>query len=175
MRAAKLRIEPVARRTALFYRDDLDRLTVLQRRIERHHGTVDTRATAAMPEFAMQVVSKIHRRRSMRQRNHASLRREHVDMVVIERGLTQLLPRLGSALLAVFAFRYVVFPGEQLTQPRDLFIVFLVGAELATVATRARFLVTPMRRHAILGELMHLLGTDLHFERTAVVADHDRM
>ncbi|WP_238361252.1 hypothetical protein [Burkholderia thailandensis] len=40
---AELRIEPVARRAALLHRDDLDRLAVRERRVERHHRAVDAR------------------------------------------------------------------------------------------------------------------------------------
>ena len=56
-------IKPVAARSALFGGHHLDTLAVLQWRIQRHHRTVDPRATATVPKIAVQVVGKINRRR----------------------------------------------------------------------------------------------------------------
>ncbi len=61
-------------------------------------------------------------------RRNARLRRQHVDVVVVERGVAQMLP---AALLGIAVAFDIVFPGEQLTQPRHLLVVLLALAVTA--------------------------------------------
>ncbi len=100
------------------------------------------------------------------------MRGQHIDVVVVERGLAQLRPGLVAGL-GGRTIGHLVLPRQQLPQPGDLVVVLVAGRELPAVAARAGLLVAPVRGHAVFGEAVHLLGADLHLERAAVVADHD--
>ena len=151
--------EPVARRAALLCRHDLDPLCVRELVVERHHLAVDLRAAAAVAEVGVHVVGEIDRRRARGQVDHLALRREDIDGV-IEQAVAPVVLRLAA--------EHLLLPGEHLAQPGDL------GVELL-VRLRALFLVAPMRGHAVLGMLVHLVGADLHLERLALRAHHRRM
>jgi hypothetical protein len=79
--------------------------------------------------------------------------RQHVDAVVKQ---ALVLHRTGQ----------VALPGQQLAQHRDLGVVFARGGH-ARVALGAGLLVGPVRRHAVLGMVVHGLGADLDFDRLA--------
>ena len=64
---AKIRIQPVARRTPLLRRDDVDLLAVLEHVVERHHLAVDAGAPAAVPEPGVDVIGEVDRRGAARQ------------------------------------------------------------------------------------------------------------
>ncbi|MNY23128.1 hypothetical protein D3C86_1567780 [compost metagenome] len=119
----------------------------------------------------MQVIGEVHRRGALRHRYHARLRGQHIDMVVDGRML-ELLPR---RILVRDRVVGIVLPRQQLAQPGDLLVVALAGRELPAVALAAGFLVAPVRRHAVFGEVVHLLRADLHLERAAIVADDHRV
>ncbi|MNS54654.1 hypothetical protein D3C72_874610 [compost metagenome] len=167
-------------------------------RLQRHHLPIDTGAPAAVPQVGMQVIGEVHRRGAGGKLDHARLRRQHVDAFIRVRrrldriavlagsrpagsglagvgfegfgfasvGISGLLPRLAPAF-------DIAVPGQQLPHPRQLAVVFAGRRNLAALG--ARFLVAPMRRHAVFGELVHLARTDLHFERAAVIVRHHRM
>ena len=79
---AEFGVQPIERRAALLDGDDLDRLAIGQRRVQRHHGAVDARAAAAVAEVGVQHVGKVDRRRAGGQLDHGGLRREDVDAFV---------------------------------------------------------------------------------------------
>src|SRR5690606_34924498 len=58
--------------------------------------------------------------------------------------------------------------GEKLAQPGDFVVVAIPPAGAA-------LLVAPVRRDTVLGEAVHLGGTDLDLQRPAVVGDDDGM
>ena len=162
LEVAEFRVQPVARRPAHLGRDDFDALAVLQRRVERHHVPVDLGPAAVVPEVGVQRIGEVDRRRSRGQVNHPALRRHHVHRVVQRRLLELLHPRRR--------IRHLVAPRQQLPQPRDLLVEGAFGARAGP-----GLLVTPVRGHAELGVLVHLLRADLHFQRAPVRADHGRV
>ena len=62
LQEVQLGVEPVHRRAALAHGDDLHRLAVLQRRLQRHHRAVDARAAAAVADVGVQRVGEVDRR-----------------------------------------------------------------------------------------------------------------
>ena len=119
-----------------------------------------TRApTQWWPTSVCTEVGEVDRRRAARQRLDLALRREDVDLLRVE-----LDPQVLQELLRVadFLLRF-----EQLAQPLKVLLVAL-GADAA-------FLVLPVRRDALLGDPVHLLGADLHLERQAALADDRRV
>jgi hypothetical protein len=70
----------------------------------------------------------------------------------------------------------IALPGQQLAQHGlaglgHALLELARGAD-AAIALGARFLVGPVRGHAVLGMLVHLLGADLHLQRPALVVQH---
>ena len=131
--------------------DDLDDVAVAQPGAQRHHLAVDARADALMADVGVNRVGEVDRRRVARQRLDLALRREDVDLLRVELDLQVLqeLLRIADLLL----------PLEQLPQPQEVLLV--------AVRADAAFLVLPVRGDALLGDLVHLGGADLHFEREA--------
>src|SRR5512139_4201268 len=80
----ELRVQPVAVRLRTFRGEDLDALTAFERRVERHLPAVHPRAAAAVADFGMNPVSKVHRRRACDQIEHVATWREHVDPIVLD-------------------------------------------------------------------------------------------
>ncbi len=120
----------------------------------------------------MQVIGEVDWRCPSGQLNDASLRRQHINALIrLVQGRTQDV--LTRGLTGLFGSLDVGVPGQQLAHPRQLAIVVTGGSHLA--AARACFFVAPVRRHAILGELMHFVGTDLYFERPSLLIRHHRM
>ncbi len=168
----QLGIEPVHRRAALADGDDLHRLPVAQRGLQRHHLAVDARAAAAVADVGVQRVGEVHGRAAGRQLDDAGLGCEHVDAIFKGRRIGR-----GGGRLALGLGHEFALPREQLAQHglarlRHLVLERTRGAD-ARVALGAGLLVGPVRGHAVLGVLMHLARADLHLERTAgVVLDH---
>ena len=97
----------------------------------------------------MNGVGKIHRRGAARQRQNFSFGREGVDLFGIQVHLQR-----GHELRRL---AHLAGPLDQLAHPDDSLIVAFGNA-------RAVF-VSPVRRHALFGDAMHLLGANLHFKR----------
>src|SRR5690606_36405064 len=138
--------------------DDLHGLAVFEPGRERHHHSIDAGPPAAMTELGVDVVGEVNRGRADRQLDHPRLGREHEDRRLA--GVAREHRPQTEALADV------ALPGEQLAQPGDFVVVTILAAS-------APFLVAPVRRHAILGEAMHLGGADLDLERLAVVGNDD--
>ena len=146
-------IEPVARRPALFDHGDLHRLPVLERRVQRHHGTVHAGTPAAVAQVGMHAVGKVNDSSALRQFDNGRIRRQHVDAVV----------KHGSTGLHALLARQVTLPRQQLPQHGDFGVIFPTGGNPG-ITLDARFLVGPMRSHAMLGMVVHGLGADLNFD-----------
>jgi hypothetical protein len=91
--------------------------------------------------------------------NHRCVGRQHVDAV-----FKQATVGHGAC--------QVTLPGQQLAQHGDLGVVLACGRH-ARVALAARLFVGPVRGHAMLGMFVHGLGTDLDFDRAALLVAHD--
>ena len=149
-------VQPVAARLVRGVADDLDDVAVLEARAQRHHAPVDARADALVADVGVNRVGEVDRGRPLGQHLHRAARREGVDLFGIEIDL-----QVREELLRIAHF---LLPLEQLPQPLEVLLV-APGADAA-------FLVLPVRGDAFLGEPVHLLGADLHFEREAAIADH---
>jgi len=152
-------MQPIQTRPAFFGRQNLDALAVFERGVERHDLAVDLGTAAAVAQIGVQVVSKIDRGRTARQRDHLAGGREHIDVVVKEFGFERI--RKLTFLRHVFA------PVEQLAQPGNLLDIFSVAL--------TAFLVAPVRGHAVFGMLVHVERADLDFNRLIARADHGRV
>src|SRR5690606_19101399 len=64
----------------------------------------------------------------------------------------------------------VLVPGQQLTHPGNFLVIAARCRDLPSLGPR--FLVAPMRRHAVFGKLMHVVSAYLDFEATALAIDH---
>ena len=157
----QLGVEPVARGAAFLGGGDFHRLAVFQRGVERHHHAIHARAPAAVAQLGVQGVGKVHGRGAAGQVNQARVRRENVDAVV----------KQGLRCRGV---RKVMLPGQQLAQHGNLGVIGAGGAH-ARVAFHARFLVGPVRGHAVFGVLVHGARADLHFPGLAVRVAHHRV
>ena len=118
---------------------------------ERNQASVDARADAGVSDFGVHAVGKVDRTSAERQGDHATLRGEHEDLVLVEIGLQALheLGRVGDFAL----------PVDDPVEPVD------VGRFVAG-------LVRPVGGHSPLGPLMHFAGSDLDLERFAARPDH---
>ena len=162
-RVARLRgrdeIDPARIRVRAALRDDLDRLAVLQLRLQRHGAAIDLGCDAAVADVRMDGVSEIDGRRAARQPHDRALRREHVDLVGEEIRLDGLEEFLGVRRALHFH------------EPRQPLARALLGA----VRVLVERLVLPVRRDAALGHLVHAFGADLHLERQAVRPEQRRV
>ena len=165
--------QPVTGRIVLFRHRDLHGLTGLQRGVERHNLAVDLRAATAVADVGMNVVGKINWRCALRQLDHFGVRREYVNTRVLEldRGrFAQLFTRARFGLRREIV-RQIGLPTDELAHPCDLRIV--VALLVYTALVKTALFIAPMRRNPVFGELVHLLGADLHLHRSPVVTDHD--
>ena len=112
-----------------------------------------------MADLRMDAVGEIDRDRAFRQVDDVAVRREDKDLVREDIDLERLeiLARVAELLLQV----------DHLAQPAHLLINGAARRRAASL-----LLVFPMRRDAVLGDLMHLERADLDFERIAL--RHDR-
>src|SRR3569623_2051698 len=157
LQITEVRVEPVAARRALLDREQLHLLPRLQAVGEGYDVAVDLRAARAMTELGVDVIGEIERRGAVRQIDDVALGREHVYAV-----LEQI-----AVVAAVAAMGDVVLPLQQLAQQGDLAIEAGIGCHA--------FFVAPVRSHAELRVLMHLVRADLHLYRAALRTDHCRV
>src|ERR1039457_3585697 len=138
---------------------DLDDVAIAQRIAQRHDAAVDLGAHAGLADIGVNGVGEIDGGGVARQHDHLAARREGVDLLRVKVHLEG-----GHELGGVL---HVVLPLDQMAQPGDALIVGR-GPLLA-------FLVFPVRRDALLGDAVHFLGADLHFEVLAVRPHHGGM
>ena len=147
---AEVGVEPVAGRAARrLAGQDLDHVAVLELIVQRHEAAVDPRADAAVADVGVDAVGEVDGRRVDGQVFHFALRRVDEDLVLEEIGLDELDEVVGGG--------HVALPFEELSQPGH--------ALLEAIVALAAFLVAPVRGDAVLGEAVHLVGADLHFQR----------
>ncbi len=135
--------------------DDLHRLPADQLGTQRHQLLVHARGHRLIADVGMHGVGEVQRGGIARQREDLALGREQIDLVREQVDLDvveELQRRTGGALRL-----------DQVHDPR-------MRAALRAVGRIAAELVGPMRGHAALGDQVHLLGADLHFDRRAVGA-----
>ena len=118
---------------------------------ERDQASVDAGADAGVADLGVHAVGEVDRARAEWQRDHATLRSEHEDLVLVEVGLETLheLGRIGDFAL----------PVDDAVEPVD------VGCLVAG-------LVRPVGSHSPLGPLVHLARADLDLEWFSTRADH---
>ena len=127
---------------------------------QRYQFLVDPRGHRHVADVGVHRIGEVQRGGIPRQgedlafgREQVDLVREQVDLDVVE----ELQRRTGRALRV-----------DQFDDPG-------MGTTLRTVGAVAAELVGPVRRHAALGDQVHFLGTDLHFDRRAVRAEQHRV
>jgi hypothetical protein len=97
---------------------------------------------------------------ALRQLDHGRIGSQHIDAIFEQ-------ATLGRA-------RQVAAPGQQLAQHGNLGVI-LAGRRHARIALGAGFLVGPVRGHAMLGMVVHGLGTDLDLYGAAGFIAHHRV
>ena len=151
-----VRVHPVAAGARLSAGEHLDPLAGTQAVGERHDAPIDPRAAAAMADLGMDGIGEVQRRGPLGQVEHVALRREHEHAVGEE-----IRAEVLEQALVVLAI---------LEQPAQSVDGAFHGRVLA-----AALLVAPVRGHPVLGELVHLLGTDLHLHHPPLGADNRGM
>ena len=136
--------------------DDFHAVAVFELGAQRHQFVVDLDGDAAVADIGVHGVGKIHRGGAARQRHDLALGGEDVDLVgeQVDLEVLQELDRVAALRLDL----------QQALQP-------LVGLLLQVVDAGVAALVQPVRGDAGLGDLVHVLGADLHLDRRAERAE----
>ena len=120
--------------------------------VERHEPAVHLGADAGVADLGVDRVGEVDRRGAAGQGDDPALRREDVDLVLLEVDLQHVEEPLGVGDLGL--------PVDDAVEPDHVVAGALVG---------------PVGGDAELGPLVHLLGADLHLERLALRTDHGRV
>ena len=139
--------------------EDLNDVTVLKRIVERHHPAVGLGPDAAVPDLGMDPVSEVDRGRTTRQGEYITLGGEDEDLVAKHVDLDRIHELLGV--------EHLFLPVHQLAEPGEALVhlALFFGA----------LFVSPVRGHAPLRGLVHLVGSDLDLHRLPGVADDGGM
>ncbi len=141
-------------------RDDLDPVAVAQHGAKRNEFVVDARGDAAIADVGVHGIGEVDAGGALRHRQDLALGREDVHGIGEEVDLQMLEELDGRAALRLHL--------QQALQP-------LVGLLLKIGQLGVARLVEPVGRDAGLGELVHLLRADLHFDRHAERAEQRRV
>jgi len=141
--------------------DHLDRVAVVQRRVKRHQPTVDLRAHGLVADVGVNRVGEVDGRRSLRELEELSSRREHVHLGAGDLSAQRVeeVAGIGGLLLPVRNLAkppHVVRHGGDLLAPRVL-------------------LVAPVCGVTVLGPLVHLPRANLQLHRLALRPNHRRV
>src|SRR5450830_776663 len=123
-----------------------------------------------MTDIAVQMIGEVDWRGAARQLNHPRLWRQYINALIQRGGLEFFHPVAAYFFLLDHGVGDFTFPGQQLAQPGNFFVVLLprkIGA--------AAFLVAPVRRYTVFGKVMHFTRADLHFQRAAIFRHHHSM
>ena len=149
-------LQPVAVRLPQRRRDDLDGVAAPELEAQRHDPAVHLGPDAVVPHLGVNEIGEVERRRPARQAPEIAARREHEDLVLVERGLEELHELVGIARA-----------GLPLGVPQH---GLELGEELG-IRTASPFLVAIVRGHAELGGLMHVRRAYLELHHRS--AGHD--
>ena len=150
--------QPIAARLVPRLSENLHDVSAVQFVTQRHHAPVDLGAHATVTDFGVNGVGKIDGRGLPRQHHNLALGREGVHLFRIQVDL-----KGGKEFGRI---RYVSLPLDHLPQPGQS--LFVLGRDWA-------IFVLPVRRDAFFGHAVHFLGSNLHFERGAILGDHRGM
>src|SRR5688572_4506908 len=154
-------VEPVLRRLLGRRGHDLDDVAALQLVADRHDLPVGAGADTVRADLGVDGVGEVDRGRAAREHVNVTLRGEDVDLVREQVDL-HALDELDRVL-------QVALELGQLAQPLELLGVLRVEA------ARAALLVLPVRRDAVLGDAVHLVGADLDFDALPTGPDQRRV
>ena len=146
--------QPDRIRAGLGRGNNLDQIAIAQFGAQRRQILVDAGRRTVMADVGVHGVGEIDHRRPARQGHDLAFGREDIDLVGEEVDL-DVFEELGGIVALHF---------EQGLQP-------LVRLDLEVGAALLDVLVQPVRRDALLGDVVHVAGTDLHFDRRAVGPD----
>ena len=135
---------------------------------ERRYRTVDLGADAVVADLGMDSVGKVERRRTGTKRHDLTLGRKDKDLLIKEVDLQRMQVFLGVGDLVRRS------PIERMFEPVNL-VIQTLGIIGLRRRRSARFLIQPVGGNAVLGLLMHLIGSNLNLERTGCGADNRRM
>ena len=135
---------------------------------ERGHRTVNLGADAVVSHLGVNGVGKIERRGAGTKRHDLALGRKDEDLLIEEVDLQRMQVFLGVGDLIRRS------PIERMFEPVNLVVQTLSVIGLGSRRS-ARFLIQPVGGNAVLGLLVHLVGTNLNLERTSRGADNRRM
>ncbi len=138
--------------------EDLDRVAVVERALQRHQAAVDPGPDGAVAHLGVNRVGEVHRGGALRKRDDLAARGEDVHL-----GGTEVEPERLKELGGVGS---LPLPVDQLPEPGQ---VRVAGAE------HGLFLVLPVRGDSVLSSPVHAPGPDLQLDRLALRADHRRV
>ena len=154
-------IEPIFARQLLIAANDFNLIAVFQQSAERQLEAINTHADTAIANLRMHGIGEIQRRCAARHGNQTPFRGETEHLVIeqFELGVFQKLFRRA----AIFQLPdHILQPSKRLDFGR-------VGIVFRAV------LIGPMRGHAAFGNIVHMLGADLHLHTLLIGADNRRM
>ena len=154
-----LRRQPVTTGLGVLCGEDFNAIATAGLESQRHDAPIHLGTTAAMADIGMHQIGEIQHGGTFRQVEHLAPGGQQVDAILDDIG-AETGKQGGIVVVLVAAFQQLPHPGD---------LAFEAG-----VATAA-FLVAPMRGKAELGIRMHVVRTDLHFQRTPLRADHGSM
>ncbi len=136
-------------RAGRFGSQNLDPVTVFQRRRKRHEFAVDLGADTMIADVGVHVVGKIDGGGATRQRDDAAFRGEDIDLVgeQVDLDVFQEFGRVAAVGLDV----------EQALHPLMRFPLYFGNAGVTGF-------IEPVRSDAGFRDAVHFLGTDLHFD-----------
>ena len=151
-------------------RFDHDLIAVTQVRIDRHMTAVDVGGNGLVADVGVDGIGKIERRRTARQRDEPSLRREAENLIVEE---------FEFGVLEKF-FRVLRFEQRRNHHPQPAIgtVVTFAVAGLGIVAVSGPVLLILIERvsgNAVFGRPMHLVRSDLQFDALVARPVNGRM
>ena len=154
---AQVGVQPVPAWPAVrLGREDLDDVTVVELVVQRHHPPIHLGTDAVVSKVSVNPVGEIKRGRPFGQVLDLPLGRIDEDLITKHVRSDRLQELLSTVQLPV--------PVNQLAQPAD--------ACLDTGIGLVPFLVAPMDGDAVLGDVVHVMGAYLDFERGGTVTHH---
>ena len=161
-------LEPVARRLGTLVGQNLDTVARLNLVRERGHGTVDLGAHAVVANLGVDGVGKVERGGAGTERHDLALGRKDKNLLIEQINLQRVQIFLGVGDLVGGG------PIERVLEPVDL-VVQALGVVGLGGRRSARLFIQPVGGNAVLGLLVHLVGSNLNLERTGRGADNRRM